>query len=485
MEVIKNIINGEEAPAVSGEAFENINPATEEVIAEVASSGAEDVNKAVESAQAAFDGGWGAMPAAARAAALKKFCAVLTEHAEDLAKTESLDVGKPIKFATYMDAPLTSMLFDYAAGICDKVRGTYYQVDDNYLCYTCHEPMGVAACIIPWNFPLLITAIKVAPALAAGNTVILKPSKDTPMSANLVGKLALEAGLPPGVLNVVQGPGRVTGQALAEHPDVPKISFTGSTQVGIQVMKTGAEQVKSMTMELGGKNPNIIFDDADLEAAVSGSLFTGFINSGQICTSGSRILVQESIAKEFTDALVAKAAELVVGPPSEMTTDQGPIITEEHYKEVLDFIALGEKECETIYKASLPEDLDKGFFVPVHIFGLQDTSCALFRREVFGPILTITTFKDEDEAVALANDSMYGLSASFWTKDFGRVNRMARAIKSGIIWGNTCHYVTPDAPYGGYKHSGVGVELGVEGLKDFMKTKTVYLNAGPDKMALK
>jgi len=486
VEKVMNIIDGKEVPAESGEVFQNIDPSSEEVIAEVAKGSEADVNKAVEAAERAFySGPWGKMAPAGRAAALAQFSALIMKHVEKLAAIETRDVGKPIKFTQNMDAPLAGMIFSYYASVADKLQGAYHLGDPNYVIVSYHEPIGVVGCIIPWNYPLLIAGLKLAPALAAGNTCVVKVSVDTPMSVTEVAKIALEAGIPPGVVNVVHGPGREVGEAIASHPCVRKVSFTGSTEVGKRVGMLAAEQVKPVTLELGGKNPNIVFDDADMDAAVSASLFTAFINTGQICTSGSRIIVHKSIADEFISRLVEKAKELKQGPPSDPSTDQGPMISKGQYEKVLKCIETGRKEAETIWEGTLPANLKKGFWIPIHIFRPKDQSSLLAKEEIFGPVLSILTFDSEEEAIAIANDVAYGLSASFWTNDFRRVVRLSHAIDAGIIWGNTVHYLNMDVPYGGHKMSGIGVELGTEGAKAFMKPKCVYLNAGPDKVALK
>ncbi len=486
MQLVKHVIGGKEVEAASGKVFENVNPANGEVIAKVAQGDQRDVQKAVNAAKKAFyDGPWGKMVPSARAAILAKFAAHLMERVNDLAAIETKDVGKPIKFTQNMDAPLTAMIFSYYGAVADKLRGSFHMGDPNYLTYSYYEPYGVVGCIIPWNYPLLIAGLKLGPALAAGNTCVVKVSTATPMSVTEVAKLALEAGLPPGVINVVHGGGKEVGEAIAAHPDIHKVSFTGSTEVGKRVAKIAADQVKSVTLELGGKNPNIVFADANMDAAVAGSLFTAFINTGQICTSGSRVIVEKKIADKFISALLEKAKSLKFGPPAEADTDQGPIISKDQFEKVAKYVDVGKKEAETVWEAKLPAGLKKGFWVPTHIFRLKNQKCSLAREEIFGPVLSIMTFETEEEALSIANNVEYGLSASFWTNDFRRVVRMSRGIDAGIIWGNTVHYLNMDVPYGGHKMSGIGVELGTEGAKMFMKQKCVYLNAGPDIVALK
>jgi len=484
METLQNWINNESVPSCSGETFDNYNPATGQPYQQVACGGREDVNRAVAAAKEAFEGEWGQMQPAERGAYLYRIAELIEERTEELARIETTDVGKPIRNTLGGEVPLCAPIFRYYAGLCDKLRATVHLGDPNYLSMSLSEPYGVCGLIVPWNYPLVITAVKTAPALAAGNAVVVKVSVDTPASATAMGQIIADAGVPAGVYNVVHGPGSTVGQALAEHPDVPKLSFTGSTATGKALIRAGAEHIKVVTLELGGKTGNIVFPDADLDAAVSGALFTAYVNTGQICTSGSRLLVHEEIADEFISELVNRARQLKIGDPMQEDTNLGPIISRSQFQKIREYIQIADQENELIYRGEVPEGLGDGWFMAPTIYRVASNQCRLAQEEVFGPVLAVLTFRTEEEAVAIANGTQYGLAATFWTRDFSRVMRLSRNLKAGIIWGNICHYLNPDVPYGGIKLSGHGLELGIEGMRAFTRGKCVFLNAGPDKISL-
>ena len=476
MRKVLHFIGGREVPSKSGETFKDTNPATGAVIAQVASGGVADVDAAVRAASKAYDGTWSKIPPAERGRMLYRLAEVLTSEADALAKLETLDVGKPIRNTTAGDIPMGIEMFYYYARQCDRLRGTHHCSDPSLLTYSIREPYGVAGLITAWNYPFVITCVKASAALAAGNCVVIKPSKDTPLSADLFAKLCAKAGLPDGVVNVVQGPGSIAGQALAEHAQVPKISFTGSTETGRAIIRASAQQIKSVTVELGGKMANIVFEDADLELALRGSLFTAYINTGQICTSGSRLLVQRSIEKRFVGELVKLARKLRVGDPQSRQTHLGPMISKDQFDKVQKYISLAKETCKPIYIGSVPRNLPKkGLFIAPHIFRVPDPGCRIAREEIFGPVLSVIPFETEQEAVRIANSTVYGLSATFWTRDDARVDRMARQLQVGIVWGNTVHALPPDVPYGGIKQSGLGAESGIEGMLDFMTAKSVVI----------
>lgn len=474
--LIKHIIGGKEVASKSGETFETINPATGEVIAQVCSGDIAEVDLAVKSSKSAFEQ-WGKMKIAERGACLHKVADLIEKNAKKIGLIETRDVGKPIKKTVGSEVPLTASIFRYYAGLGDKFRNACYQADPEYLVYSISQPYGPVGMIIPWNYPFLIIGFKCAAALLAGNTIIIKPSQATPCSAHEFGKICLEAGIPPGVVNVVQGKGSAVGHALVTHPAIRKISFTGSTDVGKSVMRAAAETIKPVTLELGGKNPNIVFEDADLEMAARGSVFTAYLNTGQICTSGSRLLVQESIYAKFIPMIIKEAGKLVMGDPENVKTDLGPMITRPQYDKVREYSELARKECKLLYAGNTTNCDKRGLFLPVEIFA-ADHGHKIAQEEIFGPLLTVIKFKNEEEAIAIANETEYGLSSAFWTQNLSRAVRMANALESGFVWGNTVHALFCDVPYGGLKQSGTGQELGVEGLKAFMQQKCCYLYTG-------
>jgi acyl-CoA reductase-like NAD-dependent aldehyde dehydrogenase len=482
---ICHIIDGKEVPSESGRTFRSINPATEEVLAKVAEGGPEDVDRAVESARKAFDEGpWQRMPPWERGRLIGRVAEIIRQRTDDLAMMDALDCGKPLKDNKYGDLPVCARIFEYYGGVPDKYRGVVLPSEIGLHTYAIREPYGVVAGIVPWNYPLLNSCIKLAPALAAGNTVVLKMAEQTPLSTVELGKICLEAGIPPGVVNVVNG-GPETGAALVRHPHIDKISFTGSTAVGKEILRAAADRVLPVTLELGGKSPSVVFRDADMDQAVAGVLFSGFFNAGQICTTGSRLILEESIAEPFLTKLAARATRLRVGDPTSEATDLGPLVSKAQYDRVAGYIELAEREgARALLAGGLRKDpaLSKGYFVWPAIYTGVQPQMKIAQEEIFGPILSVLTFREESEAVALANGVAYGLAASIWTTELGRAHRMASAIKAGMIWANTVEYWEPSAPYGGQKQSGLGEDFGMEAYRTYTKPKSVFVNLTGSRM---
>lgn len=475
---ILNYINGELVAPVSGNYLENSNPAEGKVYGNIPDSDSADVTKAVESARAAFPS-WSAMTLAKRANTLLKIADLIDRDLDKLALAESTDQGKPLKLAKSVDIPRASANLRFYATASMHVSSESHLMEGEAINYTTQTPIGVAGCISPWNLPLYLFTWKVAPALAAGCTVVAKPSELTPMTAFLFSKLCMEAGLPPGVLNIVHGLGNKVGQAIVEHPDVSVISFTGGTVTGKRIAATAAPMFKKLSLELGGKNPNIIFDDCDFEQAVNTSLHSSFSNQGEICLCGSRILVEKSIYKKFVDEFVKRTKELVVGDPLEEKTRVGALVSEAHMNKVLSYIELAKAEGGEIIcggkQVRVSGRCANGYFVePTVIVGL-DQQCRTNQEEIFGPVVTIMPFDTENEAIRYANSNAYGLSATLWTENLKRAHRVAHQIKSGIIWVNCWLLRDLRTPFGGMKQSGVGREGGWEALHFFTETKNVCI----------
>jgi aldehyde dehydrogenase (NAD+) len=472
-------IGGEWTDAAAGDLIETENPATGDVLTSVAAGSAGDVDRAVAAARSAFeDPKWRRMDAADRGALLWRMADVLERRGADFAKLESLDNGKPIREAQ-IDIRAAVDALRYYAGWTTKLHGDTLPVRGNFLNYTLREPLGVVGAIIPWNFPLLMAVWKVAPALACGNTMVLKPAEQTPLSALELAGVAAEAGLPAGVLNVVPGFGESAGAALVAHPDVDKIAFTGSTAVGRHIMREAAGTLKKVSLELGGKSPNIVFADADLEAAARGAFSGIFYNNGQCCTAGSRLLVHESARDALVDQLVARAGKMQPGDPLDPKTRLGPVISQEQMERVLGYVAKGREEgAELLVGGSRAayNGEERGYWVQPTVFaGVQEDHC-IAREEIFGPVLSVLTFTDEDEALAMANRSEYGLAAGVWTQDVRKAHRVARALQAGTVWINTYHPGDAASPFGGYKQSGFGRELGEYSLDLYTQIKSVWVD---------
>ncbi len=474
------LIGGEWVNAADGTTFTTLNPATAQPLAEVALAAEADVDLAVQAARRAFEAGpWPALSGTDRGNLLWRVADLVERHADELAELETLDNGKPLRASRHGDLPMVMKHFRYYAGWASKLEGATLPVSHpNQFVYTLREPMGVVGLIIPWNFPLLMAAWKLAPALACGNTVILKPAEETPLTALRLGELMLEAGFPPGVVNIITGPGVPTGAALTAHPGVDKVAFTGSTEVGRKIMAAAASSnLKRVSLELGGKSPNVIFADADLDRAVKGATWAVFSTSGQECTAGSRLFVERPVYQAVLDGLAAQAQRIRVGPGFAPKVHLGPIVSEKQMQTVLGYIESGRSEGAQIVAGGerLGGDLAGGYFVPPTIVAHNNDSLRLVQEEIFGPVVAVTAFDDWDELIARANGTRYGLAAGAWTQDVSRAHRFARAVKAGVVWINGYGLYDAAAPFGGYKESGFGREMGREALDLYTQTKTVWI----------
>ncbi len=469
-------IDGQWSDAASGATFPTVNPATEEPITSVAEGGAADVERAVGAAERAFASGpWGKMPGAERGRILWKIGDLIDANLQEMARLETLDQGKTIGDSSRVDVPMAAECFRYFAGWASKIEGEVVPVRAASLNYTLREPIGVVGAITPWNFPILMAAWKAAPALAAGNTVVLKPARETPLTALRLAEIAAEAGLPPGVLNVVPGRGTVAGAALVDHPRVGKISFTGSTEVGRDIMRRGSDTLKRLTLELGGKSPNIVFPDADLDLAVRGASNGIFFNKGEVCTAGSRLFLHESLHDAFLDRLQAQVGKLTQGDPLDPKTRLGPQVSEAQMKQVLGYVDRGRAEGARLVCGG-ERPAGKGYFVRPTIFTDVQPSMTIAREEIFGPVLSVIRFKDVEEVVRAANDTPYGLAAAVWTRDIKLAHRTARLLQAGTVWINTYGLYDNAMPFGGVKESGYGRELGRQGLLEYTRTKSVWVD---------
>ena len=468
---LANFIGGKFCPPTGGGYFDDIEPATGEQIAEVPDSDERDVDSAVQAARKAFDS-WSRTPAGERSRLLVRLADLIEQNAEELAQLESRDSGKPISLARKLDIPRAVANFRFFGSAILHFASEAHVTDRTALNYTLRQPIGVAGLISPWNLPLYLLSWKIAPAIAAGNTCIAKPSELTPITANRLAELSIEAGIPPGVINIVHGYGQKAGRAITVHDDVAVISFTGGTVTGAAIAANAAPRFKKLSLELGGKNPNVIFADADLDDAIATSIRSSFWNQGEICLCGSRIFVERSIYDRFVERFVAATKKLKVGEPSDETTDVGALISAAHVEKVTGYIALAKQEGGKVVSGGKRIER-RGFFVePTVITGLT-CDCRVLQEEIFGPVVTITPFDREDEAIAFANSTRYGLSATLWTRDLQRAHRVAAAIDSGTVWINCWLLRDLRVPFGGMKESGVGREGGFESLNFFTESKNV------------
>jgi betaine-aldehyde dehydrogenase len=469
-------INGEWVTSQSNKTFPVYEPATEEILAQVPDSNADDVNRAAAAAKAAFeDGPWASTTAQERGRILFKLADKIRQNLPMLAELEARNTGKPIVEAEY-DLNDTATCFEYYGGLATKILGFVNPVPDNAVSLTLKEPIGVAGQIIPWNYPMLMAAWKLAPALAAGCTCVLKPAEQTPLTVLEFAKWFDEVGLPKGVVNIITGFGETCGSPVVQHPDVNKIAFTGSAAVGKIIVKEAADTVKRVTLELGGKSPNIFFADADFEAAIDGALFGVFINQGEVCSAGSRILVEKSIYKKFVDAMAEKTKKIKLGAPLDRDTKMGPLVSKDQYDRVLSYLDVGKKEAKVASGGGKSSDFAKGYYVQPTIFYDVDNSARIAREEIFGPVATVIPFDNEKDAIKIANDSPYGLAAAVWTRDIFKAFRAVKAIRAGIVWVNHMQPTYVEAPWGGYKQSGFGRELGPWGIEEYLETKQVHIN---------
>jgi aldehyde dehydrogenase (NAD+) len=468
-------IGGRWTDAASGKTFETVNPATEEVLTTVAEADAADVDVAVRAARTALETGpWPALSARERGRLLFKLAALIDQHRDELARLETLDNGKPIRETTNVDLPFTIATFEYYGGWADKILGDTIPVDGPYFNYTLREPVGVVGQIIPWNFPLLMAAWKLAPALCCGNTVVLKPAEQTPLTALRLGELIQEAGFPEGVVNILPGYGPTAGQALVRHPGVDKIAFTGSTEVGRLIQREAAGTLKRVSLELGGKAPNIVFADADLDAAVEGAIGGIFFNQGEVCCAGSRLFVERGIHDEFVGRLGEHAAKITVGDPLDPATAMGAQVSDEQFRKILGYIDAGKAAGARVVTGG-KRATERGYFIQPTVFDGVTNDMTIAREEIFGPVVSTLTFEDLDDALATGNDTSYGLSAGVWTRDVSKAHRAARALKAGTVWVNCFNTFDAASPFGGYKESGYGRELGHQALDLYTQTKSVWV----------
>ena len=472
---LKLLIDGRHVRSASGRTFKSFNPATEQVIATVAEGGAEDVERAVAAARRAFEGPWRTMRASERGQILLKWAQLMRDHTDEIAELESLDAGKPIAATLRQDFPAAIDTLTYYAGWADKISGDVVTTRDDALTYTVREPVGVVAAIVPWNFPLMIGMWKLAPALACGCTVVMKPAELTSLSALRIGELALQAGLPAGVFNIVTGPGRVVGDALVNHPDVDKVTFTGSPGVGRGIMKGAAGNFKRVSLELGGKSANVIFDDADLDAAAKAAAAGIFFNAGQVCSAGSRVLVQEGVYDAVVERLAARAQSLRIGDTLDRGTSLGPVISEKQMRSILDYVDIGRNEGASLVTGGERVGT-RGYFISPAVFAGVKHEMRISQEEIFGPVVSVIKFKDEADALRIANGTAYSLAAGVWSRDMGRVQRFAKQARAGTVWINTYGYTDVRLPWGGERDSGLGREHGTAALENFTEPKAVWMN---------
>jgi aldehyde dehydrogenase (NAD+) len=468
-------INGEFVDAQDGNIIEVLNPYDNSILARVAEAREADIDKAVAAAKAAFPA-WRDKAAMDRGLLLLKLADAIEADRDNLARLESMDTGHPIRDCLNLDVPRTAVTYRYFGGMADKHLGSVVPVEQGFLNYVTREPIGVVGQIVPWNFPLMFTSWKLGPALAAGNTVVMKPSEITPLSSLRIAELAQEVGFPAGVINIVPGYGHTAGAHLSTHPDVNKISFTGSTAIGRKIVEASAGNLKRVQLELGGKGANIVFEDANIPAAVGGSAFAIFHNQGQACIAGSRLILHESIADEFIERFIRLAESIKQGDPLDPETEMGPLTSKLHQERVLAYTRVAREEGgEVLMGGEVPKGLEKGCFVLPTIVR-ADPSSRVCNEEVFGPFVSVSTFKDEQEVLDIANGTEYGLGGGLWTNDLQRAHRVAKHMRAGMVWINCYKRVTPGSPFGGVGQSGYGREMGFEAMNDYTEAKSVWVN---------
>ncbi len=479
MERPKMLIGGEWVEALSGEVYDNTNPATGEGISQAPAGGPADMDRPVGAAQQAFGEHWEPMPPTQRAELIFRLADAIDAHTDELARMDSTDMGKPFSQSSTGDVPGAAAFFRYYAGLVDKLEGETLITPTATFGYTLHEPYGVVAAIVPWNFPLCMCGIKAGPALAAGNCVIIKPASPSPTSALALGALAEQVGFPPGVIQVVTGPGGSAGARLAGHPGVGKVSFTGSTEVGRKIIEASVHNIAKVTLELGGKTANLVLPDADLDMALPAAARTIFLNCGQICTAGSRLLLHEDMKADFLARLLPLVERMPVGDPFAPATKLGPISSQQQYDAVMRYIASGrEQGAKVLIGGDRSPDpaLAKGLYVLPTVFDEVTPDMRIAQEEIFGPVLAVMTYRTLDEAIEIANATDYGLAAALWTRNLSAAHNVAKRLEAGIIWINCTNVFGPWMPYGGYKVSGLGFEAGMEGLKEFTRVKTVLID---------
>lgn len=475
----KLLIDGKWVDSVSGKTFETLNPATEEVLCRVAEGGKEDVDRAVIAARKAFETGpWRKMSTAERARIMLRLADLIEQHADELAQIETLDNGKPIMESRYVDVPQTVETFRYYAGWATKMEGETINANTNFFTYTLREPIGVVGQIIPWNFPMLMMAWKWGPALAAGNCVVLKPAEQTPLSALRIGELAMEAGFPEGVINIITGFGADSaGEAISKHMDIDKVAFTGEDKTGKLIVQASTGNLKRVSLELGGKAPNIVFSDADLDAAVKGAITGIFFNQGQVCCAGSRLFLEKNIHDEFMGKLTDKVAKIRQGSGLDEKTRIGPQVSKEQQERVLNYIKIAQGEgAKLACGGEVPSDLQKGYFVKPTIFTGVNNDMRIAQEEVFGPVLAVIPFTNMEDVAEQANKTTFGLSGAVWTRDVKKAHKFASHIKAGTVWVNCYNQFDPAVPFGGYKMSGYGRELGKHSMELYTNIKSVWVN---------
>lgn len=481
------LVGGIERPSASGKTIDVYNPATGKLLAQVSEGDERDIDIAVRAARDALEGPWGQMSPTERGTILYRIADAIHSHADDLAMLDCDDAGRLLTDVRQKDIPRCINLFKFYGGLADKIHGQTYPTSNEFLAFSLREPCGVVGGIIPWNAPLPAACGKIAPALACGNTVVLKPAELAPLSSLALGRICHESGLPDGVLNIVPGYGHTAGEALVKHPDVDKIVFTGSTNTGRRILEMSSVGIKSVTLELGGKTPNIVFPDADIEASLRAASFSPFYHAGQICVAGTRLFLERSIEEEFVERLVEKTRHIKVGNPHDTNTMVGPIISSVQLDRVLEYIKLGQREgAQILIGGSAPADtgLSGGWYVNPTVFASVEPSMTIAQEEIFGPVLSVISFDqdDEDALVAMANNVDYGLAASLWTRDISRATRMAKRLQAGTVWINMLGVIHPAVPYGGFKQSGIGLEYGVEAIETYTRLKTIWSNIGDVKI---